>query len=125
MSKVAVVRTSDLAGFFDRARSAGLRADQGLALDGSVTLAFEDPQAMFSVLSDARRRLMREVMHESKTIGQLSACLHRKRSAVTKDLMLLERQGLIVSRRETNPGHGVQKWVQAVAPRIEVMAVLA
>ena len=44
---------------------------------------------------------------------------------VSEDLMLLERQGLIVSRRETNPGHGVQKWVQAVAPRIEVMAVLA
>lgn len=123
MSKV-VVRTGDVLGFFERAKQAARRADKGQSMKGTVTLAFEDAQTMFSVLSDARRKLMMEVMHSPKTISELSICLHRNRSSLTKDLGLLERKGLIFSHRAPNPGHGVQKWVQAVAPRIEVMAVL-
>lgn len=65
------------------------------------------------------------MMHAPKTVTELSISLHRDRSAVTKDLGLLEKKGLIFSRLESNPGHGVQKIVQAVASRIEVMAVLA
>jgi predicted transcriptional regulator len=124
VSKV-VVRTGDVAGFFARAKRAARHVDKGQPLDDTVTLAFEDPQTMFTVLSGARRKIMSEVMHESKTISELSARLHRNRSSVTKDLGLLERKGLIISRQESNPGHGMQKSVRAVAPRIEVMAVLA
>lgn len=123
MNKV-VVRTGDVTDFFARAKRAARHADTGMPLDGAVTLAFEDPQTMFTVLSDARRKIMSEVMHQSKSISELSITLHRNRSSVTKDLGLLERKGLIVSRRESNPGHGVQKFVRAVAPRIEVTAVL-
>lgn len=60
-----VVRTEDVAGFFARAKDAAQRADRGDAFEGTVTLSFEDPQRMFSVLSDARRRLMLEVMRPS------------------------------------------------------------
>ena len=123
MSKV-IVRSGDTEGFFKRARQAARRADQGLAVEGTVTLTYEDPQVMFTLLSDVRRQIMLQVMTESKTISELSRCLRRDRSSVSKDLSVLERQGLIVSRRESNPGHGVQKSVRAVAPRIEVMAVL-
>ena len=49
MTKI-VIRTDDVAGFFDRAKDAARRADQGGAFDGKVTLAFEDPQKMLSVL---------------------------------------------------------------------------
>ena len=54
MSKV-LVRTSDVAGFFERAKQAANRADSGHDLDGTVTLAFEDPQTMFTVLSVPRK----------------------------------------------------------------------
>ena len=57
MTKV-VIRTDDLDGFFARAKDAARRADQGQAFDGKVTISFEDPQRMFNVLSEARRRLM-------------------------------------------------------------------
>ena len=123
MTKV-VVRTDDLDGFFARAKDAARRADQGQAFDGTVTISFEDPQQMFNLLSDARRRLMAEVMHEPKTINELSHCLRRNRTAITKDVGLLERMGLVISTRQSNPGHGIQKTVQSVAPRIEMVATL-
>jgi len=123
MTKI-VVRTDGVEGFFDRAIDAARRADQGKPFDGRVTLSFEDPQRMFAVLSEARRKLMLEVMHEPQTISQLSSRLHRNRSAITKDVDLLEKLGLIVSNREANPGHGIQKMVRAVAPKIELVATL-
>lgn len=123
MTKV-VIRTDDLDGFFARAKEVARRVDQGQALDGKVTISFEDPQRMFTVLSDARRRLMSEVMHEPKSINELTSRLHRNRSAITKDVGMLERMGLIVSSRRSNPGHGIQKMVQSVAPKIEMVATL-
>lgn len=68
MTKV-VIRTGDVAGFFSRAKDAARRADRGDAFEGKVTLSFEDPQKMFAVLSEERRRLMLEVMQEPKTIN--------------------------------------------------------
>jgi predicted transcriptional regulator len=67
---------------------------------------------------------MLEVMSEAKTINELSHRLHRNRSSITKDVGLLEKMGLLVSRREANPGHGIQKVVQSVAPKIEMGATL-
>ncbi len=123
MSKVAI-RTDDLDGFFARAKDAARRADQGQGFEEKVTLSFEDPQRMFTVLSETRRRLMIEVMREPKTIKELTSRLHRNRSAVTKDVGLLEKMGLIVSSRQPNPGHGYQKVVQSIAPKIEMVATL-
>jgi predicted transcriptional regulator len=123
MSKV-VIRTDDLDGFFARAKDAARRADQGQEFEEKVTLSFDDPQRMFTVLSETRRRLMSEVMREPKTIKELTSRLHRNRSSVTKDVGMLEKMGLIVSSRQPNPGHGFQKLVQSIAPKIEMVATL-
>ncbi|MDP2760494.1 MAG: ArsR family transcriptional regulator [Sideroxyarcus sp.] len=119
-----IVRTGNVAEFFDRARSAARRADQGGKFEGTVTLSFEDPQRMFTVLSEERRRLMTEVLREPRTITELSTNLHRNRSAVSKDVSLLESLGLVTSQRLSNPRHGIQKVVRSVAPRIEMVATL-
>jgi predicted transcriptional regulator len=123
MTKV-VIRTDDVDGFFTRAKDAARRADRGQRFEGKITLAFEDPQRMFTVLSEARRRLMLEVMNEPKTIHELTQSLHRNRSAITKDVGLLEKVGLVVSQRLANPGHGIQKVVRSIAPKIEMVATL-
>ena len=119
-----IIRTDRVEGFFDRARKAAQKADRSESLKKSATFSFEDPQEMFMVLSQARRRLMLEVMDEPKTITQLRAKLHRERSAITKDIRLLEKLGLLVSQKRSNPGHGVEKLVRAVAPKIEMIASL-
>ena len=100
MSKVTV-RADDLEGFFSRARDAAQRADQGGVFEEKVTISFEDPQQMFSVLSEARRRLMSEVMHQPGTISELSNRLHRDRSSISKDIGMLEEVGLIVSKKKS------------------------
>ena len=123
MSKV-IIRTDYVDAFFSRARAAAQQADKGQPFEQKVTLSFEDPQKMFTVLSESRRRLMLEVMSEAKTINELSHRLHRNRSSITKDVGLLEKMGLLVSRREANPGHGIQKVVQSVASKIEMVATL-
>ena len=121
MTKV-VIRTDDLDAFFSRAKDAARRADKGLAFDGKVTLSFEEPQRMVTVLSEARRRLMSEVMHEPRSINELANRLRRNGSAITKDVGMLERVGLPVSSRQPNRGHGIQKVVQSIAPKIEMVA---
>jgi predicted transcriptional regulator len=123
MSKV-LVQTSHTAAFFDRARTAAQKADRGDFFEEKLTLSFEDPQRMFAVLSEQRRRLMLEVMREPKTISELSKSLHRNRSSITKDVGVLERGGLVRSSKQSNPGHGVQKFVCALAAKIEVSATL-
>ena len=57
-------------------------------------------------------------MDEPKIIIQLTAKLHRERSAITKDIGLLENLGLLVSQKRSNTGHGVEKLVRTVAPKI-------
>ncbi len=123
MTKVSI-QTGDVAGFFARAKEAARKADQRRAFDEKVTLSFEDPQRMFTVLSESRRRLMLEIMDQPKTINDLTSRLQRNRSAIAKDLGLLEKVGLVVSSRQANPGHGIQKMVRAIAPKIEMVTTL-
>jgi len=42
-------------------------------------------------------------------VACLAERLYRSRSAITKNVGLLEKVGLLVSQRQTNPGHGIQK----------------
>lgn len=119
-----IVRTDSVGGFFERARKSAQKADRGMAFKKSVTFSFEDPKEMFKVLSETRRRLMVEVMREPKTITQLTDVLHRDRSSISKDIGFLEKVGLLVSQKQPNPGHGVEKVVRSIAPQIEMIATL-
>ena len=123
MSKV-MIRTGDAKDFFARAKAAARKADRGERQERTMTLSFEDPAQMFAALSKTRRQLLQEVMTESKSISQLVEILQRNRRAVTRDVGKLEELGLLITKLQMNPGHGIQTWVQSVAPQIELVARL-
>ena len=92
MSKV-VVRSGTVKGFFERARAAARRADRGGEFPRTITLSFEDPQQMFSVLSASRRQLVRAVMAKPMTVAELTRALRRDRTAVATDWRLQHQRG--------------------------------
>jgi predicted transcriptional regulator len=124
MPKV-IVRRSNQQGFFARARQAAKRADAGQHFEEKITLSFEDPNELIAVISAARQRLMLAVVKGEKSISQLVEILQRDRVAITKDISVLERAGLLVSQRKPNPGHGIQKYVRATASKIELVTTIA
>lgn len=124
MNNRVIMRTSDEQEFFAAAKDAARRADRGGTFDGTITLSFEDTRRMFEVLTQNRQALVREVMRQPDTIPDLARRLGRDRIAVSKDVSLLEKVGIVLSERVSNPGHGVHKLVRPVASRVELVSVI-
>ena len=120
-----VVRTGTVDDFFARARIAAQRADRSEPFDHTVTLSFEDPGRMFTVMSPSRRELVLAVMRRPRTMAELTRTLNRDRTVVAKDVKLLDGAGILQVERTPNPGYGVKIVVRAVAHRIDLMATLA
>ncbi|SCC95261.1 Transcriptional regulator, ArsR family [Thiomonas sp. X19] len=119
-----VMRAGTVEEFFNRAKDAARRADTGGPFEGTVTLSFEDPQRLFDVLTQNRQTLVRAVMRQPDTIPELAKRLKRDRTAVTRDVLLLEKLGVVKSERVSNPGHGIHKLVRPSASRIDLVATI-
>lgn len=122
MSAKTTVVTETAEGFLTRVKGVARRLDKGERVAASVTISYGDPAAMFQALSKTRLRLLNEVLTTELSIQQLTQRLRRERSAVAKDVLLLERAGLLVTSKRTNPGHGVEKVVRTVARQIHMVA---
>ena len=59
-----------------------------------------------------------------KALAILASGLNRDLRAVSRDVDLLERFGLLRSRYETNPGHGKRRIVEPRAARYELVATV-
>lgn len=123
MNKI-VIRTDETAKFFARAAAVARRAESGQCFEPQMTLSFEDPERMFAVLSETRRKLLVQIMKEPKTIRELSISLARTPSAIRRDIGLLLEHGLVVSERLTRPGQRARTVVRTAAPKIELVATL-
>jgi predicted transcriptional regulator len=68
--------------------------------------------------------LLRQVSETPASISDLAAKLKRDRSAVTRDIQLLEGFGILRVVEKPLPGHGRQKWIMPVAHDIQLTAQL-
>ena len=110
--------------FFERGRKLAKAADRGDIIPPSRVVAFEDVGALLHVLTEKRVLLLKQVSQTPTSISVLAKKLKRDRSAVTRDVQILERFGVIQVTEKPLPGHGRQKWITPLADEIQLTAVL-
>ncbi len=89
--------------------------DGGKALPAEINITFEDPAELLNVLTTERVRLLRKAKAGALPISALASGLDRDVRAVSRDVALLEKAGLLRTGYRTNPGHGKCRIVEPVA----------
>jgi predicted transcriptional regulator len=118
------LRVGSAEGFFDRLQERAKKLDRGEVLPSGITITFEDPEDLLDVLTPERVRLLRRVKTGSQQLNALAISLKRDVRAVSRDVTLLERAGLLRTCYESNPGHGRKKVVESVAQEYKLVANL-
>jgi predicted transcriptional regulator len=126
MSKRDKVRVTNegVKGFFGRAREHVRRLDRGGKLPVEMTISFENANDILSVLSPQRIRVLEFAKAGPKPVAGMASGLNRDPRAVSRDIDLLERFGLLRSRYETNPGHGKRRIVEPCAAKYLLVATV-
>ena len=118
------VKTGTVDEFFGRVRAHAETLDRGESLPAEITIAFEDPMELLNILTSERVRLLRRVKAGSEPISDLASGLSRDVRAVSRDVVLLEKAGLLRTSYRANPGHGKLKIVEPVAREYRLTASL-
>lgn len=79
---------------------------------------------LLNVLTSERIRLLRRAEAGSLPISDLASGLKRDVRAVSRDVLLLEKAGLLRTRHRANPEHGRLKMVETVAREYSLSASL-
>ena len=116
------IRVEKAEAFFDRGRRIARLADRREAIPPSRVVAFEDVESFLLLLTQKRVLLLKQLKHTPASISELARKLNRDRSAVTRDVQLLERFGVVQVTEKPLPGHGKQKWITPIARDIELTA---
>jgi predicted transcriptional regulator len=101
--------------FFARVRGRAEKLDRGESLPAEITVSFEDPMELLSILTSERVRLLRRAKRGTLPISELADGLKRDVRAVSRDVLVLEKAGLLRTSYRTNPGHGRLRVVEALA----------
>ncbi|MDR3728008.1 MAG: hypothetical protein P4K86_13290 [Terracidiphilus sp.] len=110
--------------FFDRLRDHAETLDRGETLPPAITITFEDPADLLEVLTAERVRLLRRVKQQSQQVSTLATELKRDVRAVSRDVSLLEKAGLLRTSYQANPGHGRLRIVEPIAQEYKLVANL-
>jgi predicted transcriptional regulator len=118
------IRTGNSDEFFNRVRGHAEKLDRGESLPAEITITFENPMELLNVLTSERVRLLRRTKAGSLPISDLASGLKRDVRAVSRDVVLLEKAGLLRTSYRANPGHGRLKIVEPVAREYKLTASL-
>lgn len=118
------LRTASTEDFFRRVRDRAKRLDSGETLPAEITISFGDPAELLRILSSERVRLLPQIKGASQQVSALALGLQRDVRAVSRDVLLLEKAGLLRTRYEANPAHGRFKVVESIAREYQLVASL-
>jgi len=122
LGKTTEIRGKPLEAFFERGRRTARLADEGKRLPASHVVAFEDVEDLLAVLTRQRVLLLKTLKDSPGSIAELARRLKRDRSAVTRDVQVLEKYGVVEVAERPLPGHGRQKWVSSGGREIQLTA---
>lgn len=111
-------------GFFTRAREHARKLDRREELGPELTISFESAADMMKVLSPERVRILSAAREGVHSVSILASELNRDTRAVSRDVDLLERFGLLSTRYEINPGHGKLRIVEPRADKYRLVAMV-
>jgi predicted transcriptional regulator len=119
------VSSGSVEDFFKRSHERAVKLDRKEKLPTDLRITFEDPADLMRALSAQRVKVLQVVKRNPRpTVTKLAAILKRDRKSVTRDIVVLEKLGLIRTKKEANPGHGVVKVVEPLAERYHLTATL-
>jgi predicted transcriptional regulator len=125
MTKNVKLETGTIDEYVQRSIDRAKRLDRGEKLPAEFRITFEDPADLLRVLSAERLRVLRTIRTRTKpTVSGLAVILKRDRRAVSRDVKLLEELGLLRTRNEANPGHGVMTIVEPLAEKYRLEATV-
>lgn len=110
--------------FFDRSLDRARKLDRGEKLPKEITLRFENASDMLNVLSAQRIKVLKTVGTSNWPVSDLAVALKRDRSAVNRDLKILEEVGIVQTEKQVNPGHGVIKLVRRRSEKCVLMSAV-
>src|ERR1035438_4732313 len=122
-----IVSAGTVEDFFKRAHEDAKKMEQGELLPPELRVTFEDPIEMLRALSVERMRVIKIVRKHhatNPTVSTLAVILKRDRKAVSRDVKLLESLGLLKTRNQLNPGHGIMKVVEPLAETYHLAATI-
>lgn len=109
-----------LVAFFSKARAVAKKLDARESFGGERVLLMDKPEDVVKALSKQRMAIVRSLAREPLSVGHLVEQLHRERSAVMRDVKVLESYGVVDVTKVPNAGHGSRLEVRRVADRIAV-----
>ena len=92
----ATVKLGDTKDFFQRGKDLARLADAGAAIPNEKIITFEDRADLISLITTSRINLVAAAKEKPGSIKELSVRLKRDRSAVSKDVIKLEKFGLVI-----------------------------
>jgi predicted transcriptional regulator len=102
------------------ARARKLDRKEQIPSEKRITFATADE--MLSYITPKRVRLCEVAREKPRSITELAAALQRDRKAVHRDVQALHAVGMLLLRKESNPGHGQVQLVTAAASRFQLLA---
>src|SRR6266404_2241049 len=80
--------------FFARGKRKAKQIDQGDSIISERIISFEDPKDLIKFLTESKLVLLAAIRKKPDSISSLAHKLHRSRSAIDKDVQLLESVGI-------------------------------
>lgn len=110
--------------FFRRGREIARLADRRGKLKARRIVSFDDPGEMAVLLAPRRFALLLAVWQRAGTIADLAARLQRSTRAVSRDVVLFARLGILVVEHSQNAPLGMNRKVRAVADKLVLTCVV-